>query len=91
MGPRCVVASAGSEEASIVAGDFNAVPWERISWHAMRIGGLLDPRVGRGLYPTYNALAEGDLRAAYYEQKRTELGGRDAVSLIGDFQGRPVR
>jgi ectoine hydroxylase-related dioxygenase (phytanoyl-CoA dioxygenase family) len=45
----------------------------------------------RALYPTYNALAEGDLRAAYYEQKRMELGGRDAVSLIGDFQGRPVR
>lgn len=45
----------------------------------------------RALYPTYNALAEGDLRAAYYEQKRSELGGRDAVSLIGDFQGRPVR
>src|SRR5687768_4383639 len=50
----------------------------------------------RALYPTYNALAEGDLRAAYYEQKATELaaaaadddGGRVPVSLIGDFQGR---
>lgn len=52
---QAALASAGSEEASIVAGDFNAVPWERISWHAMRIGGLLDPRVGRGLYPSYNA------------------------------------
>jgi hypothetical protein len=51
----------------------------------------------RALYPTYNAAREGDLRAAYYEQKRAELasgaGGTDrvAVSLIGDFQGRPVR
>jgi endonuclease/exonuclease/phosphatase (EEP) superfamily protein YafD len=39
----------------ILAGNFNAVPWERISWRAMRIGELLDPRVGRGIYPTYDA------------------------------------
>ncbi len=50
----------------------------------------------RALYPTYNAASEGDLRAAYYEQKRAELvadpaGDRVPVSLIGDFQGRPVR
>jgi hypothetical protein len=54
------------------------------------------PRPRRALYPTYNALAEGDLRAAYYEQKAAELaaaaspGDRVPVSLIGDFQGRPV-
>jgi ectoine hydroxylase-related dioxygenase (phytanoyl-CoA dioxygenase family) len=50
----------------------------------------------RALYPTYNAAAEGDRRADYYRQKRTELASADpsnrvAVSLIGDFQGRPVR
>jgi ectoine hydroxylase-related dioxygenase (phytanoyl-CoA dioxygenase family) len=50
----------------------------------------------RALYPTYNAAAEGDLRDEYYRQKQTELlasgdGERVAVSLIGDFQGRPVR
>jgi endonuclease/exonuclease/phosphatase (EEP) superfamily protein YafD len=39
----------------ILAGDFNAVPWERVTRRAMRIGNLLDPRVGRGLYPTYDA------------------------------------
>jgi ectoine hydroxylase-related dioxygenase (phytanoyl-CoA dioxygenase family) len=50
----------------------------------------------RALYPTYNARAEGDLRDAYYQQKHAELaaatedGGRVPVSLIGDFQGRPV-
>ncbi|MCU1452867.1 MAG: Phytanoyl-CoA dioxygenase (PhyH) [Acidimicrobiales bacterium] len=53
-----------------------------------------EPR--RALYPTYNALAEGDLRADYYRQKRDELaasgaaGDRVQVSLIGDFQGRAV-
>lgn len=39
---------------TIVAGDFNAVPWERATRRAMRIGGLLDPRVGRGVLPTYS-------------------------------------
>jgi hypothetical protein len=53
----------------------------------------------RALYPTYNAASEGDLRAAYYKQKREELDALDAagtasgrvpVSLISDFEGRPV-
>ncbi len=50
----------------------------------------------RALYPTYNAAAEGDLRADYYRQKLTEFANgvgaadRVQVSLIGDFQGRPV-
>lgn len=55
-----------------------------------RSGPNLGPTPRRALYPTYNARAEGDLRAAYYAQKRAELGDRAAVSLIGDFQGRPV-
>ena len=55
-----------------------------------RSGPNLGSDAAPALYPTYNARAEGDLRAAYYEQKRAELGGRSAVSLIGDFQGRPV-
>jgi hypothetical protein len=49
----------------------------------------------RALYPTYNALAEGDLRDDYYRQKLAEFASADAgdrvqVSLIGDFQGRAV-
>ncbi|HYH18857.1 MAG TPA: endonuclease/exonuclease/phosphatase family protein [Azospirillum sp.] len=44
-----------AEDPVIVAGDFNAVPWERVVRRAMRIGGLLDPRAGRGIVPTYNA------------------------------------
>jgi endonuclease/exonuclease/phosphatase (EEP) superfamily protein YafD len=43
-----------SDIPTIVAGDLNAVPWERTVRRAMRIGELLDPRVGRGLYPTYD-------------------------------------
>ncbi|MGC3874036.1 endonuclease/exonuclease/phosphatase family protein [Halomonas sp. GXIMD04776] len=40
---------------AIIAGDFNAVAWESVFRHTLRIGHLLDPRVGRGLYPTYDA------------------------------------
>jgi hypothetical protein len=49
----------------------------------------------RALYPTYNALREGNLRDAYYREKlermaATTVGSNVQVSLIGDFQGRPV-
>ena len=52
-----------------------------------------EPR--RAFYPTYNAASEGDLRADYYRDKlsefaRSDAGERVQVSLIGDFQGRPV-
>jgi ectoine hydroxylase-related dioxygenase (phytanoyl-CoA dioxygenase family) len=63
-------------------------------WFHSRTPHRSGPNLGstprRALYPTYNALAEGDLRAAYYAQKRSELGDSRAVSLIGDFQGSPV-
>jgi hypothetical protein len=49
----------------------------------------------RAVYPTYNARSEGDLRGAYYREKldlmaRQRVGQHVQVSLIGDFQGRPV-
>jgi hypothetical protein len=53
-----------------------------------------EPR--RALYPTYNARSEGDLREAYYRDKLAVFGqgehedDRVQVSLIGDFEGRPV-
>lgn len=47
--------SRASEAATIVAGDFNAVPWEPVTRRAARIGGLLDPRIGRGFLPTFSA------------------------------------
>ncbi len=61
-----------------------------------RSGPNRSERDRRALYPTYNARREGDLRAAYYEQKLAEFaaaasdGDRVQVSLINDFQGRRV-
>jgi hypothetical protein len=62
-----------------------------------RSGANTSPHARRALYPTYNALAEGDLREDYYRRKLDEFAAHDAaegrvrVSLIGDFQGRPVQ
>jgi hypothetical protein len=49
----------------------------------------------RALYPTYNGVSEGDLRDAYYAEKRRAFDepddtGRVRLSLIGDFEGRPA-
>lgn len=50
----------------------------------------------QALYPTYNALSEGDLREDYYREKLAAFAADDGngphakVSLIGDFQGRAV-
>lgn len=67
-------------------------------FHALtphRSGPNCSPHPRRALYPTYNGVSEGDLRAAYYEEKQRTLhdgddGERVRLSLIGDFEGRPA-
>ena len=64
--------------------------------HRSGINNTAFPR--RAIYATYNALAEGDLRDQYYQQKIAKLkafkaeGGEKAgrISLIGHFQGKSV-
>lgn len=61
-----------------------------------RSGPNTSRRPRRALYPTYNALREGDRRDEYYAQKLAAFAeggradGKVRVSLIDDFQGRSV-
>ena len=51
----------------------------------------------RALYPTFNALREGDLREDYYRlkieefEKHSQTGDEVRLSLIDDFRGKKVK
>lgn len=44
-----------SQDATVVCGDLNDVVWSKTSRLFSKMTGYLDPRVGRGLYPSFHA------------------------------------
>jgi endonuclease/exonuclease/phosphatase (EEP) superfamily protein YafD len=69
---------------SIVAGDLNDVAWSRTIRLFQEVSGLLDPRVGRGPYPTFNAnwpLLRWSLDHVFFEH---EFGLVD-LRVLGDI------
>jgi len=46
---------ADHEVPAIAMGDFNDVPWSRTTRLFRQVGGYLDPRIGRGSYPSFPA------------------------------------
>lgn len=88
-------------EASLVAGDLNDVAWSRTTRRFCRVGGMLDPRRGRGMFSTFHAkypLLRWPLDHVFVtehftllEMRRLESFGSDHFPILASFSYRPSR
>ena len=84
-----------SKDATIVCGDLNDVVWSKTSRLFTKMTGYLDPRVGRGLYPSFHAnywLLRFPLDHLFYSKdlhvpvmKRLERFGSDHFAMYYDI------
>lgn len=71
--------------SSIVAGDLNDVAWSRSNILFQKVSGLLDPRIGRGPYATFNAdwpLLKWPVDHVFFEESFRLL----EISVKGDIE-----
>jgi len=94
------------DRGCLTAKDINEMNWQpmplragqTLFFHALtphRSGSNNSQRDRRALYPTYNGASEGRLREKYYEAKIKAFESPSdfdgvRLSLIGDFEGKPV-
>lgn len=88
-------------EATVVAGDLNDVAWSRTTRRFCRVGGMLDPRRGRGMFSTFHAkypLLRWPLDHVFVtehftllEMRRLESFGSDHFPILATFSYHPSR
>lgn len=74
-------------KATLVAGDLNDVAWSRTTRRFCRIGGMLDPRRGRGMFSTFHAnycLLRWPLDHIFVSEHFTLLGMRRLPAFGSD-------
>lgn len=77
----------GRSRPAVVAGDLNDVAWSNSTRLFQQVSGLLDPRIGRGLYSTFHAQWPGmrwPLDYVFFDEAFTLIGLRVLPEIGSD-------